>query len=139
MTIEAIRPELKPEAYVREAGKLMRIASVARAMLTEAQDTPCDEAGCERFRAIYERTLEELSTLLSTDLRSELDHLTVTFAEDSPSPSELRIAQAELVGWLEGLFHGISAAAVDQAEGAATQAEAIADAGDAGLRTGQYL
>jgi hypothetical protein len=139
MTVEAIRPELQPGAYVREAGKLMRIASVARAMLAEAQDTPCDEAGCERFRTIYERTIEELNSLLSSDLRSELDHLTETFAKESPSPSELRIAQAELVGWLEGLFHGISAAAVDQAEGAATQAESIVGASDASIRTGQYL
>lgn len=68
--------------------------------------------GVQRFRTIYERTIEELSSLLSSDLGSELDHLTATFAKESPSPSELRIAQAELVGWLEGLFHGISAAVV---------------------------
>lgn len=139
MTVEQIHSAPETGAYVREAGKLMRIASVARAMLTEAQDTPCDDEGCERFRAIYERTIEELSSLLSSDLQSELSHLTVTFTRPSPTPSELRIAQAELVGWLEGLFHGITAAAVDQAEGAASQVEAIADAAGPDLRTGQYL
>lgn len=138
MIVNTVHPELGPGAYVREAGKLMlhRIGGSGHA--TEAQDTLCDEAGCERLRTIYERTIEELSSLLSSNLQSELDHLTATFAKESPSPSELRIAQAQLVGWLEGLFHGISAAAVDQAEGATSQAEAIADAGDASLGTGQY-
>ncbi len=85
---------------------------MARAMLAEARDTPCDAAGCERFREIYERTLGELSAILPSDLRSELTNLTLTFDNPSPSHSELRIAQAELVGWLEGLFNGIAAAAV---------------------------
>ncbi len=97
---------------IDETGRLIRIASMARAMLIEARDTPCDAAGCERFRDIYERTLAELNAILPTDLRGELANLALTFQESSPSPSELRIAQAELVGWLEGLFNGIAAAAI---------------------------
>lgn len=103
----------------------MRIAAVARAMLDEARDTPCDEAGCERFRTIYTETIRELGSLLSEPLTKELEHLAITF-RTRPSPSELRIAQAELVGWLEGLFHGISAAASGRAADATEQARALA-------------
>lgn len=102
-------PAVESTTYVQKPAKLMRIASVAKAMLEEARDTPCDVAGCARFRAIYERTLDELDSLLSDDLRRELSHLRIAFDDPSPSPSELRVAQAELVGWLEGLFGGISA------------------------------
>lgn len=138
-TANAIEPDA--ETYVQQPGRLMRIASVARAMLDEARDTPCDEAGCERFRTIYEQTFDELNSLLSQDLQGELEHLRVTFTMASPSPSELRIAQAELVGWLEGLFQGIVAATAGQAEEAAYQAEAVAEATGADLRPmpGNYL
>ena len=116
----------------------MRVAGVARAMLAEARETPCDQAGCERFRAIYENTISELSTLLSEDLQRELGHLAVPFLADSPSPSELRVAQAELVGWLEGLFSGIAAAATGQAQGAA-HAAAVADVAGDSASSGNYL
>jgi hypothetical protein len=79
-------------------------------MLVEARATPCDRAGCERFLEIYRRTLHELNDVLSEDLRVELGNLALTFSDPSPSASELRVAQAELVGWLEGLFNGIAAA-----------------------------
>jgi len=92
----------------------MRLASVANAMLSEASTALCDAAGCERLRAIYERTLDELSTLLSDDLQVELSYLSVVFEDQSPSPSELRVAQAEFVGWLEGLLNGIAASVRSQ-------------------------
>ncbi len=117
-------------SYIHSPDKLMRVAGVARAMLAEARETPCDQAGCERFRAIYENTIRELSTLLSEDLQRELGHLAVPFLADSPSPSELRVAQAELVGWLEGLFSGI---------GAAAQAAAVADVAGDSASSGNYL
>lgn len=128
MTVQPIQQQ--PEGfYVHSPDKLMRIAAVARAMLAEARDTPCEQAGCERFRAIYESTISELSSLLSEDLQRELAHIAVPFSQESPSPSELRIAQAELVGWLEGLFSGIAAATAGQAQEAAAQAAAVAEAG----------
>ncbi len=126
-------------SYIHSPDKLMRVAGVARAMLAEARETPCDQAGCERFRAVYENTISELSTLLSEDLQRELGHLAVPFLADSPSPSELRVAQAELVGWLEGLFSGIAAAATGQAQGAAAQAAAVADVAGDGPSSGNYL
>ena len=122
-------------SYIHSPNKLMRVAGVARAMLAEARETPCDQAGCQRFLAIYENTISELSTLLSEDLQRELGHLAVPFPADSPSPSDLRLAQAELVGWLEGLFSGVAAAATGQTQGAA----AVADVAGDGPSSGNYL
>ena len=139
MTLEA--PTSTPQSpieSVRHPGKLMRLAAVARAMLDEARTTPCDAEGCERFRRIYERTLHELSGLLSDDLKVELAYLTVTFDEPSPSPSEIRAAQAELVGWLEGLFNGLAVAAMSQQAEADVQAAEITAAADAEERPGLY-
>jgi hypothetical protein len=97
---------------IRDLEKLMRIAVVSRAMLDEARSAPCDAAGCERFRRIYEKTISELGGVLPAPLRNELVFLSVTFEASSPSPSEIRVAQAELVGWLEGLLDGIAASAM---------------------------
>lgn len=118
---------------IDQPSRLIRIASMAQAMLAEARDTPCDAAGCERFRDIYERTLSELNSILPEDLRSELKNLTLTFNDPSPSPSELRVAQAELVGWLEGLFNGIAAAAATEMTISEEQIAVIVDL------PGQYL
>ena len=115
------------EVQIQEPEKLIRLAAMAKFMLEEARSTPCDTAGCERFRRIYERTLHELGDLLSKDLQVELAFLTVTFEKSSPTPSELQIAQAELVGWLEGLFNGIAAATMSQQSDAHDRARAIAE------------
>jgi hypothetical protein len=97
------------DAMVLEADKLVRMTTLARVMLEEARSAPCDPPGCERLRRIYEKTLSEVGRLLPEPLRTELVFLSVTFDEVSPSPSEIRAAQAELVGWLEGLLDGIVA------------------------------
>ena len=129
MTASDLRtaPQQDSGPLIQQPAKLMRIASVAKAMLEEARTTPCDSAGCERFKAIYERTLDELSALLSKDLQLEVSYLTVAFEDPSPSPSELRVAQAELVGWLEGLFNGIAATVRSQELAAREQVEAIVE------------
>ena len=125
------QPPARPESrvrrtYITQPGKLIRLGAVAQAMLREAQDTPCDAAGCERLRAIYQRTNDELHGLLSDDLRAELAHLVLPFENMAPTPSELRVAQAELVGWLEGLFSGIASAITAQELEARAQSEALA-------------
>lgn len=125
------------QTYIEHPDKLIRIASVARAMLEEVRDTPCDTAGCERLKQIYEYTRNELASLLSQDLRTELMLMTTAF-DETPSPSELRVAQAELVGWLEGLFNGIEAAAMTQHAATMQQTEALA-AIDERPMPGQYL
>lgn len=89
--------------------KLIRIASMVRGMLEEVRRAPLDDAGRRRLREIHEKSLEELEGVLSPDLCQELSEVVLPFSDDAPTESELRLAQAQLVGWLEGLFHGIQA------------------------------
>ncbi len=89
--------------------KLIRIASMVRALLDEARLAQLDDAGRRHLKEIHERSVHELEGILSDDLRQELEEVTLPFSSDTPSDAELRIAQAQLVGWLEGLFHGIQA------------------------------
>ena len=140
MTIDTNLHTEPAPARIDEPEKLIRLAAMARFMLNEARTTPCDAEGCERFRRIYERTLHELEELLPEELKTELEYLTVTFEMASPTPSELQIAQAELVGWLEGLFNGIAAATMSQQTEAQERAMAIADVEtDDRPMPGQYL
>jgi hypothetical protein len=88
---------------------LIRIASMVRALLDEARLAPLDDAGRRQLKEIHERSVHELEGILSDDLRKELAEVTLPFSSDTPSDAELRISQAQLVGWLEGLFHGIQA------------------------------
>ena len=89
--------------------KLIRIASMVRTMLDEVRRAPLDDAGRRRLREIHEKSLDELESVLSPDLQQELSEVVLPITGDTPSESELRLAQAQLVGWLEGLFHGIQA------------------------------
>jgi len=94
---------------VSQPTKLIRIASMVRALLDEARQAPLDDAGRRSLKEIHERSIHELEDILSPDLRKELEEVTLPFSSETPSEGELRIAQAQLVGWLEGLFHGIQA------------------------------
>jgi len=94
---------------VTQPTKLIRIASMVRALLDEARLAQLDDAGRRHLKEIHERSVHELEGILSDDLREELEQVTLPFTSDTPSDAELRIAQAQLVGWLEGLFHGIQA------------------------------
>jgi hypothetical protein len=101
--------------------KLIRIASMVRNMLDEVRRAPLDDAGRRRLREIHEKSLEELEGVLSPDLRRELTEVVLPFTSDAPTESELRLAQAQLVGWLEGLFHGIQATLFTQQASAQSQ------------------
>ena len=95
---------------VSEPAKVMRIGSMVKQLLEEVRQAPLDEASRERLAEIYERSIVELSEALSPDLQDELHMLALPFRDgEVPSDSEIRIAKAQLVGWLEGLFHGIQA------------------------------
>ncbi|HLG01114.1 MAG TPA: proteasome activator [Acidimicrobiia bacterium] len=94
--------------------KLIRIASMVRNMLEEVRRAPLDDAGRRLLRAIHERSINELEGVLSEDLKAELAEVVLPFTAETPTESELRIAQAQLVGWLEGLFHGIQATIFSQ-------------------------
>ncbi|MDH3729594.1 MAG: bacterial proteasome activator family protein [Acidimicrobiia bacterium] len=101
---------------------IIRIASMTRAMLEEVRGAPLDEAGRKRLLKVHDQSLEELKEVLSTDLRREFEEIFVPL-QGTPTQSELRIAQAQLVGWLEGLFHGIQASLFSQQVAAAAQLE----------------
>ena len=99
------------EESITEPGNVLRIGSMVKQLLEEVRQAPLDEASRERLAEIYERSVIELSEALSPDLQEELKMISLPFnGDDIPSEAELRVAQAQLVGWLEGLFHGIQAA-----------------------------
>jgi hypothetical protein len=123
--------------------KLIRIASMVRALLDEARLAPLDDAGRKALKEIHERSIKELEGILSDDLRRELTDVTLQFS-DAPSDAELRIAQAQLVGWLEGLFHGIQATLFTQQMQAQQQFEEMRqrralEPGPGGRPPGNYL
>ena len=94
---------------IQHPAKVMRIASMARQLLDEVRHAALDEASRARMREIYETSVKELAEILSPDLKEELARLSLPFNQEAPSDAELRVAHAQLVGWLEGLFHGIQA------------------------------
>ncbi len=100
--------EEPPRDAVEHPGKLLRIAAMIRELLEEVRQGQVDEAARSRVRDMYERAVGELKEILSPDLAEELDALGIPLQE-ATTESELRVAQAQLVGWLEGLFHGIQA------------------------------
>ncbi len=127
MSDEPVQPEVVPppaedsadiEAQgesVTEPGKVMRIGSMVKQLLEEVRAADLDEASRERLAEVYERSIVELSEALSPDLQEELRTLSLPFdVEGVPSEAELRVAKAQLVGWLEGLFHGIQASLMAQ-------------------------
>jgi hypothetical protein len=125
--------------------KLIRIASMVRGMLDEVRRAPLDDAGRRALREIHEKSLSELEGVLSPELQQELEEVVLPFTSETPSESELRIAQAQLVGWLEGLFHGIQATLFTQQAMAQQQLSEIGqrralETGGAGDRLpGAYL
>ncbi len=139
-------PEELQESITQPA-KLLRIASMVRELLEETRQATLDERGRIRLRQIYERSVGELAEVLSTDLRDELATLAPPM-EGIPTESEIRVAQAQLVGWLEGLFHGIQAALFSQQAAARAQFEELRRRGltsgqqqppGPAVRDGQYL
>jgi len=111
---ERQRERTNPADLVEEPAKVMRIGSMIKQLLEEVRSAPLDEAGRRRLAEIHHQSIEELKDGLSDELVEELERIAQPFREESPSDPELRIAQAQLVGWLEGLFHGIQTALVAQ-------------------------
>jgi proteasome activator-like protein len=113
-----------PQEAITEPAKLLRIATMVRELLEETRQATIDEPGRARLREIYLRSFDELREVLSPDLQQELAEL-VPPMEAVPTESEIRVAQAQLVGWLEGLFHGIQAALFAQQAAARAQFEEL--------------
>ena len=101
-----------PADLVEQPAKVMRIGSMIKNLLDEVRSSPLDEPGRRRLAEIHRRSIEELKDGLAPELVDELDRIALPFDQPTPSDAELRIAQAQLVGWLEGLFHGIQTALV---------------------------
>jgi hypothetical protein len=119
---EVEQPE---EPAVSQPAKVMRVGTMIKELLNEVRNSSLDEASRERLRDIYDTSVRELSESLSDDLRDELNRLALPFDDDVPSEAELRIAKAQLVGWLEGLFHGIQATLFAQQMAARQQLEGM--------------
>jgi len=129
---------------IEQPAKLLRIGSMVKQLLEEVRQAPLDEASRERLREIYEQSIRELADGLSPDLAAELDRVSIPFDTPTPSDAELRIAHAQLVGWLEGLFHGIQATLVAQQVAARAQLDEMRQrsitGGDGNVgRPGTYL
>jgi Bacterial proteasome activator len=135
---------------VEQPAKVMRIGTMIKQLLEEVRAAPLDDASRKRLREIHATSIRELEEGLAPELRDELDRLTLPFDEDAePSDAELRIAQAQLVGWLEGLFHGIQTALFAQQMAARSQLEQMRQGAlppgigrpghGPGSGTGQYL
>jgi hypothetical protein len=121
---------------VEQPAKVMRVANMIRQLLDEVKSAPLDEASRQRLRSIHEASIKELESGLAPELVEELERLSLDFTDDSvPTDAELRIAQAQLVGWLEGLFHGIQTALFAQQMAARQQLEGMRRA----LPGGQHL
>jgi len=111
---------------VEQPAKVMRIGSMIRQLLEEVKAAPLDDASRQRLRDIHHASIKELEAGLAPELVEELERLSLPFMEDTtPSDAEIRIAQAQLVGWLEGLFHGIQTAIYAQQMAARAQFEQI--------------
>ena len=108
---------------VERPAKVLRIGAMTKQLLDEVRVAPLAPASRSRMREIYETSVRELADGLSPDLAAELDRLALPFDSDVPSEAELRVAQAQLVGWLEGLFHGIQATLFAQQMAARSQLE----------------
>jgi hypothetical protein len=130
-TPEIVLPEgvggdgAQPSEVVEQPAKVMRIGAMVRQLLEEVRRAPLDEKGRARFREIHETSVRELAEGLSPELREELAQFSLPFSDEAPTDAELRVAQAQLVGWLEGLFHGIQATLFAQQMAARSQLEEL--------------
>jgi Bacterial proteasome activator len=124
---------------VEQPAKVMRIGSMIRQLLEEVKAAPLDEASRQRLREIHQASIKELEEGLAPELVEELDRLSLPFNDSVPSEAELRIAQAQLVGWLEGLFHGIQTAIYAQQMAARAQLEQMRRALPSGSMPGDGM
>lgn len=128
VVVESAELELTAPETIEEPAKLLRIASMTRSMLDEARQATLDEDGRSRLRDIHQASVEQLRSVLTDDLRDELSQVFLPLEGAVPSQAELRIAQAQLIGWLEGLFNGIQAAIMTQQMAAQAQLQQMRNA-----------
>ena len=122
---------------VEQPAKVMRIGSMIRQLLEEVKSAPLDEKSRARLKEIHQNSIKELEDGLAPELVAELERLSLPFEDATPSEAELRVAQAQLVGWLEGLFHGIQTTLFAQQMAARAQLEQMRRALPPGLMPAQ--
>lgn len=120
-SVEDAATESDDAPSVTQPTKLIRMASMTRAMLDEARQAPLDEGGRKRLAKVHSKSVEELRGILSEDLQEEFAEIMIPLNHEGATESELRVAQAQLIGWLEGLFHGIQASLWSQQMAAQSQ------------------
>ena len=114
------------DVEIGSPAKIIRIGAMVKQLLEEVRNTSLDDASRGQLRTIYESSIEQLKSALSPELAAELEHLSFVFSDDTPpTDAELRLAEAQLVGWLEGLFHGIQATLVAQQMAAQQQLQGM--------------
>ena len=136
--------EIMPTELIEQPAKVLRIGSMVKQLLDEVKSAPLDEPSRRRLRDIHRQSVKELEGGLAPELVEELERLSIPFlGDDVPTEAELRIAQAQLVGWLEGLFHGIQTALFAQQMAARAQFEEMKrrslTSGDGQPPAGNYL
>jgi hypothetical protein len=122
---------------VEQPAKVMRIGSMIRQLLEEVKSAPLDEKSRVRLKEIHQNSIKELEDGLAPELVQELERLSLPFEDATPSEAELRVAQAQLVGWLEGLFHGIQTTLFAQQMAARAQLEQMRRALPPGIMPAQ--
>ena len=124
--LTAAGEEAEADLEIGSPAKIIRIGAMVKQLLEEVRNTSLDDASRGQLRTIYESSIEQLKSALSPDLAAELEHLSFVFSDDTPpTDAELRLAEAQLVGWLEGLFHGIQATLVAQQMAAQQQLQGM--------------
>ncbi|MFP3900217.1 MAG: proteasome activator [Acidimicrobiia bacterium] len=131
-------PAQGSQSAVTDAGELIRIGSMLRALIDEVREVSLDEPGRERLRSIHDRAIGAIKEVVSPDLADELDELTLPLGADTPSGPELRIAQAQLAGWLDGVFRGIQAAMFSQSVRQQAQGQPAQETSESPM-PGRYL
>lgn len=123
--VESTPIDTEVRERIEEPAKLLRIASMTRSMLEEVRTATLDEEGRVRLRAVFEASMDQLRSVLTDDLRAEMADVFVPLDSEIPTQAEIRVAQAQLIGWLEGLFNGIHAAIMTQQMAARAQLKQI--------------
>jgi hypothetical protein len=100
-------------------------------------ERPITEMVEQPAKVMHQNSIKELEDGLAPELVAELERLSLPFEDDTPSEAELRVAQAQLVGWLEGLFHGIQTTLFAQQMAARAQLEQMRRALPPGLMPAQ--
>lgn len=135
--------EDEAQSEIDRPDKLLRLAGMVQGLLNEVRATELDDAGRQRLAQVHQSVLDELETVVSPDLVEELEAMDVDGIGPDASGGELRVAQAQLAGWLEGLFHGIRASVANQQAAMLQQAQQTGQRQQgrpgAGQQTGQYL